>query len=190
MAKKDKYTELCSEIAEKVKKNGSKSYSKTDMVSMAQMLLNTPEHEVDTYVKNDGKAPTVVTTNPVKDYRDSLKPMLKSFGVDSAEVEKINDMPFTKKHAEAVSELSTVLTKDYTKTGRKLVFPINDKGESQMSVSQVTVEKKTSEPNKIVHDEATGKYSLVPTGKTVTTKEHAAMKATNKVPYWLKDIQG
>lgn len=189
MAKKDNYTALCNEIAEKVKKNGSKSHSKTDMVSMAQTLLNTPTHEVDVYVKNDGKAPSVITTTPVKDYRDSLKPMLKGFGVDAVEIEKINEVPFTKKHAEALTELATTLVKDYTKTGRKLAFPINDKDEAQMSISQVTVAEKKTEPNKIVHDEKTGKYSLVPTGKHVTTKKHDSMKATNKVPYWLKDIK-
>lgn len=191
MAKKtDKYTELCAEIAEKVKKNGSKSHSKTDMVSMMQTMINTPEHEVSVYVKNtDGSAPSVVTTNPVKEYRESLKPVLKSFGIDNEELDKIQDIQFTKKHAEAICDLSVNLIKDYTGTGRKLALPINEKDEAQMSIAQTHVEEKKTEPKKIVKDEKTGAYNLIPTGKKVTTKEHDVMKASNKIPYWLKDIK-
>lgn len=189
MAKKDAYTALCAEIAEKVKQKG-KAHSKTDMVAMAQSMINTPEHEVDVYVGSATKGdPTVVTTTPVKAYRESLKPVLKSFGIDNDELNKIQDVQFPKKHAEALCELATNLVKDYTSTGRKLVFPINAKNESRMSISQVEVAEKKTEPKKIVKDEKSGKYELIPTGKKVTTKKHEALKAANKVPYWLKDIK-
>ena len=189
MAKKDKYTELCGEIAAKVNKNGNHSFSKSDLVSMTQELINTPEHEVDVYAKNGDKEPTIITTNPVKNYRDSLKPILKNFGVDSAEAEKIDTMPFGKKHAEAICDLATCMVKDYTATGRKLNLPITSKTDAQMSITQDRVKTRTTETNKIVKDEATGKFSTVPTGNIVTTKEHSVMKAGNAVPYWLKETK-
>ena len=190
MAKKDNYTALVAEISEKVKANGSHSHSKTDLVSMAQTMINTPEHEVDLYMASgEDKPPTVVSTTPVKAYRDSLKGMLKTFGVDSAEAEKLDTMPLSKKHAEALTDISINLVKDYTSTGRKLSFPVTSKDESRMSISQVEIDQKITEPKKIVKDEKTGKYNLVSTGTKVTTKKHAAMKASNKVPYWLKDIK-
>lgn len=183
---KTQYAELCLEISEKVKKNGSTSYSKSDLVAMTHSLVNTPEHEVEIFVKSsNGDEPTTVTTKPVEKYRESLKPVLKSFGIDKDELDKIHDVSFGKDHAEALSELAGTIIKDYTGTGRKFKFPITSMGEGEMSLSQATVKEKTVATRKIVKDDA-GEYSSVPTGKTVTTKTHKAMKASNKVPGWLK----
>lgn len=185
--KKTSYDELCSAIHEKVKKNGTSSFSRTDLVSMAHTMVNCPEHEVDVFIKNkDGAAPDVITTTPVKRYRESLKPVLKSFGIDKADLDRIQDVPFPKEHAEALVDMSLNLTKDYIETGRKLKYPLNGKSESAMEVSAVDVPTKVSEPRKIVKDEKSGVYTSVPTGKIVTTSAHTSIKAGNKIPYWLK----
>lgn len=184
--KKNNYTNLCEEIASKVKKNGSKSHSNADLVAMTHTLVNTPEHEVEILVKDGDKGYNVVAHKPVERYRNSLKPVLKTFGIDKDEAEKIMDVPFSKEHAEAIVDLSKTIVKDYVGTGRKLVFPVTSENESQMSISQVEVEEKVTKPNKIVKDEKTGEYTSVPTGKTVKTKAHLALKASNKVPGWLK----
>jgi hypothetical protein len=184
--KKTKYTELCEEISAKVKKNGTTSFSKSDLVSMTHTLLNTPDTEIDVYVKNkDGAAPEVVSTTPVKRYRESLKPVLKQFGIDKNELDRIGDVTFPKEHSDALLDVSLNIVKDYIKTGRKLKLPLTAKDESSMELSMVDIAEKVSATNKIVKDEE-GKYSSVPTGKTVKTLAHKSVKATNKIPYWLK----
>lgn len=184
--KKTEYDVLCEAIAGKVKKNGSSSYSKSDLVDLTRVLINTPDQEVDILVKgSNGKEPTIVTTKPVEKYRESLKPVLKQFGIDKAELDKIQEVTFTKDHAEALTELSQMIVKDYTGTGRKLKFPITSPTEGEMSVSQVVVQEKTTDTRKIVKKDD-GLYESVLTGKRVTTKEHNALKASNKIPGWLK----
>ena len=182
---KNQYNELCSQITEKVKKNGSSSYSKSDLVAMTQSLLNTPEHEVEVFIKNGDKEPTTVVTKPVEKYRESLKPVLKQFGIDKEELNKLQSVTFTKEHAEAVSELAGVIVKDYTGTGRKFKFPITSLTEGEMSISQVTIGDKTTDTRKI-SKKPNGEYESLPTGKRVKTKEHTALKASNKIPGWLK----
>lgn len=186
MAKTD-YEVLKESVAKKVKDAGGSRHSRSDLISMATTLLNTPEQEVKTYVK-DVKDPVV--TKPVERYRESLKPVIKQFGVDSAELDKIKDVKFSKEHAEALVDLGTQITKDYIDTGRKMIFPINDKDEAQMEIQQVSKSKKVEETKKIV-ETSPGKYESVPTGKRKTTEAHKEIKASNKVPSWLvetKDI--
>jgi len=184
---KTKYEVLCNEIAAKVKETNSSRHSKGDFVDMAQALLNSPEYVVEYKLKDGTKGqPMSVKSEPVKKYRESLEPVLKSFGIDSSEMGKLQDVQFSKKHAEAVTELASLLVKDLTGTGRKLILPITQMDETQMEISQVKVPKKTAATTKIVKDEKTGDYSTVPTGKEVTTAAHSAVKASNKVPAWLK----
>lgn len=183
---KNQYNELCSQITAKVKKNGSSSYSKSDLVTMTQSLLNTPEHEVEVFIKNGDKEPSVVTIKPVEKYRESLKPVLKQFGIDKDELNKLQTVTFSKEHAEAVSELAGIIIKDYTSTGRKFKLPITSVTEGEMSISQVTVNDKTTDTRKIVKKD-NGEYESIPTGKRVKTKEHTALKASNKIPGWLKE---
>lgn len=155
---------------------------------MTHTLINTPEHEVEIYAKSGDKDYTIVSQKPVERYRNSLKPVLKQFGIDKDELEKINSVSFPKEHAEAVAELATTIVKDYTGTGRKLVLPITSEEEAQMSISQTVVSEKVTKPNKIVREDD-GKYVSVPTGKTVKTKEHTAIKSSNKIPGWLKEVK-
>ena len=186
MGKNTKYSQLCAEITEKVKKSGTSSFSRGDLVSMAHTLVNTPEHEVDVFVQNKEGAADKVVVNPVQHYRESLKPVLKQFGIDKTELDRIHDVQFSKDHAEAIVDLSLNLTKDYIRTGRKLKYPITAMNESAMAVSEVNVGTKVAETKRIEKDEKTGKYEAVPTGKVVTTAEHKAIKVSNKVPHWLK----
>lgn len=187
MAKKTEYEVLCDQITKNVKETGSSRYSKGDYVDMAQAMLNSPEYAVDYRLKEGNKKePTTVTSEPVKKFRESLVPMLRAAGIDKTEADKIvQETVFPKKTAESFCECASLLVKDYTRTQRKLILPITTKDESQMEISQVVVPKKASNTNKIVKDEA-GNFSIVPTGKNVETLEHRALKATNKIPYWLK----
>ena len=175
------YEKLKEEISKKVKENGGCRYSKSDMTQMTTTLLNTPEQEVKTYLKDPNEP---LTTKPVERYRDSLKPVLKQFGVDNAELDKIQDVKFSKEHAEALMDVSTQVIKDYTGTGRKFVFPVNDASESQMEIAQIEKAEKEVETTKI-EQQSDGSYATVPTGKKRKTKAHKEMKVSNKVPGWL-----
>lgn len=182
---KNPYEELKAEIRDTVKKSRSSRYSRSDQVKLTQTLLNTPDHEVPVYVSDPDNP---VVTKPVQDYRESLKDVVKQFGVDDAELDKIQDVKFSKAHAEAFNNLSAVAMKDYAGTGRKLVLPINAPNESQMELSVVEKAEKSEDTRKLEQN-ADGSYSSVPTGKRKTTASHTELKASNKIPGWLIEQQ-
>jgi len=175
------YKKLLKEMKDKVQASGSSRHSKQDYISVAQTLLNTPDHEVDVYMRDGGEK---VTTNPVARYRDTLKPVLQHFGVDKAEAEKMDTVTFTKDHAEALMDVATQVIKDYTGTGRKLILPITAEDESQMEISQTQIKEKMEDTRK-PEVQPDGTYKSVPTGERKTTKAHREMRCTNKVPGWL-----
>lgn len=178
MSKENKYTKLCAEMKDKIQKAGGSRYSEGDRVLMMNTLLNTPEHEAEIYVK-DSTEPIVTT--PVKDYRDSLKPVLKQFGVDDAELDKIQDVEFSKKHAKALLDVADTSMKDYMNVGRKVILPITGTEESQMEISVVKKDEKSKETKKPV-ETSPGHYESVPTGERMITSPHYEIKASNKVP--------
>ena len=169
------------EIAAKVKAAGGTRNSKSDMTAMTHSLLNTPEQEFTTYIK-DVKEPVI--SKPVEKYRESLKPVLKQFGVDNAEMDKIQDVQFSKDHAEAFNELALQTIKDYASVGRKVILPINEKDESQIEFYMDSKPETVVDTTKI-EQQADGTYKTVPTGKRKKTKAHKCIKASNKVPGWL-----
>lgn len=181
MGNSNKYLELKQQIKEKVEAAGGTRYSQSDLTALTHALINTPEHEVSVYMK-DSEEP--ITTTPVQHYRESLKPVLKEFGVDSAELDRIQQVTFNKDHANAINELATTIVKDYTETGRKLILPITGEDQSQMAIYQVNRDEKKEETKKPFQQED-GTYVQVPTGKEKTTKQHKEIRVENKIPHWL-----
>ncbi len=182
---KNQYEELKAEISDAVKKSRSSRYSRSDHVKLTQTLLNTPDHEVPVYVSDPDNP---VITKPVQEYRESMKDVVKQFGVDDAELDKIQDVKFSKAHAEALNNLAAVAMKDYIGTGRKLVLPITAADESQMELSAVEKKEKSEETRKLEQN-PDGSYSSVPTGKRKTTSAHTELKSSNKIPGWLIEQQ-
>ena len=186
MSKKDtKYRQVLQGIRENVQKANSTRHSKGDLTTVAHTLINSPQEEFDVYL-NDENNP--VTTKPVEHYREALKPVLKEFGVDNAELDRIQQVEFTKDHADAIMEVGMQVVKDYTSTGRKLIFPINEKDEAQFEIAQKMREEKKIDTKKPVQN-ADGTYTTVPTGERKTTKAHREMVASNKVPGWLSSTE-
>ena len=190
MAKnKNTYTELCAEIKEKIdasnraKGRSSSAVSRSDLEAMTTALLNTPDHEVTVYsysakdTSGTGE-PVGVIKKPSKRYRDSLKPMLRNLGLDKHDVDKVDDISFSKEHAAALIEVGTTVVKDYMRAGRKFSFPITEPDETRMEIMVSTAPERTSVGNRFKKDDS---------DDTVTvTKERAIIKAKNPVPYWLK----
>lgn len=178
MSKKNKYTELCEQLKSKVQAAGGSRYSDTDRVMIMETLINTPEHESEVFVK-DSEEPVVMT--PSRDYRESLKPVLEQFGVDKAELDKIQEVEFPKKHAKAVIGLADAAMKDYLDVGRKMILPTTTRDETQMEFSRVWKEEKQEDTRKPV-ETSPGHYESVPTGERRITAPHYEIKASNKTP--------
>lgn len=190
-----KYDEMKKTVEEKVKgtvrASGKHpvSSSTTDLVGLAQALMNSPEYVQNEYKKSSVDAngePVATETKPATRYRESLKPTLKQLGLDKEEVNQIDTVTFSKEQASAVMEVAGTVIKDYIKAGRKYVFPITDKEETQMAISVTDVaEKKTA--IKKFETQPDGKSIPVDTGRVMKTKKHSALKVSNAVPPWLKE---
>ncbi len=187
---KNAYTQLCSEIKEKIDANNrakgrtSSAVSRSDLEAMATTLLNTPDHEVTMYsysakdTSGTGE-PVGVIKKPSKRYRDSLKPMLRSLGLDKHDADKVDEIPISKEQASALMEVSTTVIHDYMRTGRKFSFPITEPDETRMEINCVMAPERTSVGNRFKKDADDDTITV--------TKERAIIKAKNPVPYWLKE---
>ena len=189
---KNAYTQMCDEIKAKIdnsnraKGRTSSAVSRSDLEAMATTLLNTPDHEVTVYSysakdQSGTGEPVGVTKKPAKRYRDSMKPMLRSMGLDKHDADKIDDIPFTKEHASAMVDVATTVIHDYMRAGRKFSFPITEPDETRMEINCVMAAERTSVGNRFNKDADDDNITV--------TKERAIIKAKNPVPYWLKEIK-
>lgn len=178
MAKCKKYTDILSEL-EKGSET-SRRFSRGDYVDLTQGLLNSPETEITHYSNPSQEKPTAVVKKPAQAYRDSLKEVLGQFGVDKAEAEKINDVEFSKKHAEALIDVAQTVQHDYIASGKKLRLPQLSEKETVVTLESAVLPEKTEATKKIVDKQS------VPTGRTVKTAERTIVKSRNKVPAWMQ----
>lgn len=181
---KSVYEQVLSDIKKTAKDKKSTRFSKSDFVNSATALLNSDDYEASIFIK-DGTEAKEVKTQPVRKFREAMKPVLKKFGVDNAELDKIHDVEFPKAMGEALYDVSTEAIRGYMGTGRAFAFPMGSKDETQMSIAVTDVKEKSVE-TRMIKQKQDGSYESVPTGKSVTTKKHKALKASNKVPGWLK----
>ena len=175
--KRDAYDELCASMKAKIQKAGGSRCSEADRRDLMYELVNTPDHESEVWMKD---ADEPVITTPVKDYRESLKPVLDQFGVDKAEQDKIMEVKFPKKHADALIKLGDQAMQDYMGVGRKLILPITEKDQAQMEISHVKKDEKRENTRKPV-ETSPGVYESVPTGDCRITAPHTEIKASNKM---------
>lgn len=174
------YSDIKNRIHSRVKETNSRKYSKGDLNSLMTGLMNSPEEEFE----NVCGADNVATVKPVERFRESLKPVLKEFGVDGPELDKIQTVEFTKECAEATTEMVMYGLKGYLETGKKLTLPQTSVDEAKMSISLKDVGEVVKETS-FIQQQEDGTYKSVPTGKEKTTKAHSALVAENSVPKWL-----
>jgi len=178
MAKSKSYIEIMKALNESAKT--STRYSKGDYVELATAFINEPDCEVDYYTNPSADSPVVVSKNPAKAYRDSLKDVVAKFGVDKNELAKLDAMEFSKKHAEAIVDVAQVVQHDYLSTGKKIRLPQLEENETTVTLGMAILPEKVEATKKIENG------LQVPTGKTMKTAERSVLKAGNKVPGWLK----
>ena len=183
---KSNYQIMLDELSSKIKsasKNGkaSRSYSKSDLESLTLGLMNSPEHTVSEYqmkVSEVDGTPVTIDKLPSKRYRESLKPMLRTLGLDKNDAEKISDIQFTKEHASAMMGLATQVIHDYIKAGRKFSFPITDEKECRMEFYCDTAPERINQNRFAKTEEEKSKMSK--------TLERTILKNKNSVPQWLR----
>ena len=183
MSKKTKYEKLCEELKASTKNS---AYSKTALQEIANGFMNDTEHSVKKFVAKDDESFETVETNPAKDFRAALKPVIKkTFGVDTAELDKLDEAELPKKVTDAMMDCAQAIEYDYMKTGKKLKYPVYSETDAIMSVGIRNVEEKTLSTKKIVQNDD-GSYASVPTGDTFKYEKHGEMTSSNKLPKWLK----
>lgn len=182
------FTKACEALNKKISdgarpgRKPSCAYSKGDLDNLAHALVNSPDYTYSEYsMKTDenGK-PIKVEKSPSKRYRDSLKPTLKSLGLEKEDVDKIDDMQFNKEHASAIVGLASIAIKESLLAGRKYQFPMTSDKEARMEIFTGTCPERIS-TNTI----AARKDNPAPL-KTTRTAEHTILKTKKKVPSWLK----
>lgn len=186
---KSNYERACEELQARIRNSaqpGRKSscaYSSSDRISLANALLNSPDHEVKVYsMKTSGVdgSPQHTTKNPSKRYREALKGMVIQLGIDKNDAEKLNDMTLSKEHAASMLDVVDTVTKDYMKCGRKMQYPITGLDEVRMETYIEEAPERVN-PNRFAKsdDERV---------KMTKTKKRMVIKARNSaVPSWLKE---
>ncbi len=183
MAKETRYEKLCKELKENTK---ATAYSKGALQSMANTYMNDLEHTSKTYKAADDDKFEVIERTPAKDFREGMKTVVKkTFGVDSAELGKLDEAELPKALTNAMIDCIQDVEVDYMRTGKKLKYPITSDKDTAMSISLRDVEEKTVATKKNVQKED-GTWEQVPTGDTYKYEAHTELKSSNKIPAWLK----
>lgn len=184
---KSNYGKLVDELSAKIKataKDGKKSscsYSKSDLENLTLGLLNCPEHVVTEYQMKVSEAdgtPVTIDKTPSRRYRESLKPMLKSLGLDKNDAEKVSDIQFTKEHASALMGVATTAIKDYLRAGRKLVLPVTAADEARMEMYCDVAPERINQNRFAKTEEEKQKVSK--------TLSRTVLKTKNGTPSWLR----
>ena len=184
---KSMYSTMLDELSAKIKgaskdgKEASCSYSKSDLENLTLGLLNSPDHIVTEYQMKVSEAdgtPVTIEKTPSRRYRESLKPMLRSLGLDKNDVEKVSDIQFTKEHASSLIGVATTVLKDYIGAGRKFSFPITGPKECRMEFYCDTAPERINQNRFAKTEEERSKISK--------TLERTILKGKNGTPSWLR----
>jgi len=174
-------------ITEKKEQSNTKAsmYSKAALVGLTTVLLNDPDESITLFAgSKDGVVETQV--NPAKAHREQLKKVAKhTFGIDDADVAKLDSVQFSKGYAESLVDLNLIATKDYLDTGKKITLPMRSTGETQATIAVVDRGQKETKLREL-KDGPDGKKISIETDKVSVTAPQKAVKVTNKTMAWNK----
>lgn len=180
-----KYQEFLAECKKTSKGN---NYSKNELVGLATAMFNDTDCTIPVYVKK-GETFEERAMHPSRALRDNLiAPIVKSFGVDRAEMARLSEVQTSRAGGESLADFSLLLLKQYVSKnglGRKLTLPMTSPKEAVQTISTVMVDKEERATTRINRNDD-GTYSISPTGKVVTTEAHEKIKIGNRVPVWMK----
>ena len=165
------------------------NYSKSSFVDLATAMFNEPDCAVSVYVKR-GDSYAVREYAPGKDLRNNfVAPILRSFGVDKAELPKLDTIQISRAAGESLANYCLLLTKEYISLkglGRRLTLPMTSLDDTAATIGMQEVPEETRNTTKIVKNDAGDGYNVEPTGKVVTTKKHDKLVGKNKTQPWQK----
>lgn len=155
--------------------------SKSGLQALNNAYFNDLDYESKRLAIGDDGV-TEVGSHPARDFRDGMKKVIgKTFGVDSGEVGKLDDVELPRSVTDPMLEGVSFVQKDYLDSGRGLSIPTTHKDEAVMKISLKEVGEKTIDTKKIVKKDD-GTYESVPTGERVTHKARKVISPSNKVP--------
>lgn len=170
-----KYEEKIAKLKEE---SSSTAFSKKTQDEVASALINDPDYERREY-RRKGTDFEVVKSYPVKDFRNGLKDLVKSFGVDATEADKIDTIDLSKKISNPVGEMSGVIVKGVMQTGKAFRFSPENDNETVMNIALHEMPEKDVETRK-PEKQADGRVIQVPTGDKVHYTKRTEIAASNK----------
>lgn len=163
------FIDALNELKTKSDQSSKKTFSIADFNKLATSYLNDVDYKVVT--KNQQGEEEI---EPVKQFRGSIKKILKDFGVDNQDAEAImNDYRIT--NVQGIYELCSELVYQYTNAGKKFTFLPKDDFVGSLYLEEVP---ETTKLTKGVGD-STDEF-------IVNKKAHKKMKSDSGCPKWLR----
>lgn len=164
------FQEVLNEIKESAK--GSKvTFSRTDFDRLAKAYVNDVDYKAATYSAATGEG----EIETVKLLRGMLKRVLRDFGVDAQEAERVMDAEYQIKNVDGIYELCSELVYQYVAAGKKFSFITKPDFEGSILLEEVGASQTTS---KGVGEDAPEFL--------VDKKAHKKLKVKSGCPKWLK----
>lgn len=151
------------------------SHSRSDFESIAKAIINEPQFKIERAVANkEGGGYTVEEVYPVQGFRKMLQSVLRDFGVDKQESERVLTDAYEVRTTEGMYEFIESVIYTYLDAGRK--FSFMSRPDFQGSISLVSVE---SGEKKTFRDVQTGESF------NVERKAYKTLERKSPVHPWL-----
>lgn len=163
------FTEVLNEIKEAAKGN-KVTFSRTDFERLAKAYVNDVDYKAVSY------SPAGATEiESVKELRGMIKRILRDFGVDAQEAERIMTSEYQIKNVDGIYELCSELVYQYVAAGKKFSFMSKEDFEGSILLEEIG---ESEQVTKGVGEDA-GEF-------LVTKKAHKKLKVKSSCPKWLK----
>lgn len=164
------FTEVLNEIKEAAK--GSKvTFSRTDFDRLAKAYINDVDYKAVNYSTANGEE----EVETVKLLRGMIKRVLRDFGVDAQEAERVMSSEYQIKNVDGIYELCSELVYQYVAAGKKFSFMTKPDFEGSILLESVGASTSTSKGVGEGADEF-----------IVEKKAHKKLKVKSGCPKWLK----
>lgn len=171
----NEFNSIRDEITESLKQAQRKTFNRQDFDTLAKAFINTPDYETTIVKKrhDDGTIETEVI-KPVERFRKNfLKPILKEFGVDAAELKYVDEMEIDR--VKDLYPFMMELMFQYMKTGRQLDFLPKEDFEGSCMLETVKEQVKEYRP-------PATEQNPEPQSVRKCIEEHLVIKAKTRAP--------
>lgn len=154
------------------------TFSRSDFDKLAKAYLNDVDYVADN-CKADAEAEggfTVEKIEAVKLFRGMIKRILKDFGVEEQEAQRVMTDAYQIKNVDGIYELTSELIYQYTNAGKKYLFLTKE--DFQGGLILENEEEEIDVPTKGVGANSEVKYLR-------SKKAHKKMKSKSSTPSWL-----